>query len=68
VKRSRSAPVGVWMRSGGSGAAGAERLQVEYSCEMRVGFVPQNSRDGGALLLFLFFCFYPSPSRLSRVS
>jgi hypothetical protein len=27
VKRSRSAPVGVWMRSGGSGAAGAERRE-----------------------------------------
>jgi hypothetical protein len=57
--RSRSAPADVWMRSGGSEAAPGGIFP-----RMRVGSVPQNSRDGAAPLPFLSLSL-PSPSLLS---
>jgi hypothetical protein len=45
----------------GWGVAGAEPLPREYTLEMRVGSVPQNSRDGAAPLPFCSSVSPPSP-------
>jgi hypothetical protein len=63
-ERSGAAPLS---RPFGWGASGAEWLPREYTVNIWVGPVPQNSRDGAAPLPFLLCRFPPVSLRLSPV-